>query len=939
MLLNRFLLVILLTVCGLGITYAGDFTDGEQRITLDGIWKFKTDQLDQGLDQKWYQSSYNDAYWEDIKVPGSWELLNQYAEYFGKAWYRTSFESPEIQKGKHVFLEFGAVSMSYRVFLNGQEIASVEAGNYVERFEVSSLLKKGKKNKLAVLIDNTIVFGAYTNWGGIRRPVVLSIVDPVFVQRQEIISTPDLAKGTALVNVKVFLQNVSDSVQSVSIMSAINFKGTIVKTTAPSVVKLPPGTVVESLISYKLNRSQTKLWDFDHPNLYQSTLTVIKKDGFKNGYSDRFGIRKIELVGYQFKLNGKSVRLAGYNWVADDRTSGNMLPEWRYKQDIDLMKMAGANMARLSHRPLPEDVMDYLDEKGILSISEFNNWSPYLTAEAEQPKIFAKKLIEQQFNHPSVIGWSVGNEMGNLVTHPKVNEYVSGIIKYIKTSLDPSRFVLYVSNTADYQNNDAAQYCDFIMINKYTEGEGFEKAVDKLKKRYPDKPVFMSEYGAYKTNLLYGTPNNTSWNSMLVDKVTAKENLFGYSVWTFNDYRSLYKAPNLETATPMHQNRQWGVIDVYRNKKRAYHQVRRFYAPVKNLKAELSFKDNKATASVSILPRAKADIPSFELKDYSLLWELRSKDEKTAGGGIISLPEILPGSGELNKTFEWEKNSNAAFLKIALLSPTGYNVLDTVIHLVPPPAPVIKEILKAPGEIRVVFDKNDFTDEYFLRYKQGGQQKESYSTIDHYIDIEGVRPGVPLELTLVARNTAGKSNSKVVSVSTENGYQKLPPVIWQVQPDDGKVHIGLGYTYSDFYYTVRYGTDLNDKSSWKSISCRVFGMFHLEGLKNGTKYYIQVAVAPQGLGQKELSVWSEVITTTPSLNASTGTPELKGVITEGESAVFVCKPATNGSFYKIRYLLNGQQKELEVNRSDFDYVTIAIPKNAKISDARLELVR
>lgn len=935
----RFLFVLLLALCGFNRSYAGNFTDGEQRIVLDGDWKFRTDVLDQGVDQKWYDNKYNDAYWEDMKVPGSWELLNQYAEYFGKAWYRKTFESPEIAKGKHVFLEFGAVSMSYRVFLNGQEIASIEAGNYLERFDISPLLKKGQKNTLAVWIDNTLIFGAYTNWGGIRRPVVLSIVDPVFVQRQEIISVPDLGKGTASVNVKVFLNNVSDAVQNVSLFSAINYNGTTLKTSAPVLVKLAPHSVVAHSLSFQLSKSQTRLWDFDHPHLYHSVSTVNKKNGFKNGYSDRFGIRKIELDGYKFKLNGKSVRLAGYNWVADDRTSGNTLPEWRYKQDIDRMKMAGANMARLSHRPLPEDVMDYLDEKGILSVSEFNNWSPYLNADAEQPRTFAKKLVEQQFNHPSVIGWSVGNEMGNLKTHPKVNEYVSDIIKYIKTELDPGRFVLYVSNTADFQDNDAAKYGDFIMINKYVEGAGFEKAVDELKKRYPGKAVFMSEYGAYKTNLLYTTPNQTSWNSMLVDKVTGKDNLFGFAVWTFNDYRSLYKSPNLETATPMHQNRQWGIVDAYRNKKRAYYQLRKFYAPVKHMQVDLSYKDAKGIATVAIVPRAKTAIPSFGLKDYSLIWELRTTGAKTAGGGILPLPAIAPGSEVLNRTFQWKADDKAAFLKIALLSPTGYNVVDTVIHLLPPPVPVIKAVLKTADAIRVVFDKNEFTNEYFVSYKQNGQQKESYSTIDHYLDISGFKAGVPLELRLVALNGAGKSSSQAVAVTTANGYQKLPPVIWQVQPDDGRVHIGLGYTYSDLFYTLRYGNDPDDKSSWKSISSRAMGMFHLEGLKNGTKYYVQVAAAPQFAGSNELSVWSEVLEVTPSKQVSTGKPELKGIITQGEFAVFVCKPAADGSFYKIRYLLNGKQKELSVNRSDFDYVSIGIPKNAKISDARLELVR
>ena len=196
------------------------------------------------------------------------------------------------------------------------------------------------------------------------------------------------------------------------------------------------------------------------------------------------------------------------------------------------MKQAGANMARLSHRPLPEDVMDYLDEVGFLTVSEFNNWQPYYNPRAEEPREFARKLIWQQYNHPSVIGWSVGNEMGNWKEHVETNAYVDAIIKYVKQELDSTRFVLYVSNTADWQDNDAARYCDFIMINKYG---NYEKGLRSLQERYPDKPVFVSEYGGYGINVIYDTPNNSSCSSMMVDCALGMEHVFGFSIWTFTD--------------------------------------------------------------------------------------------------------------------------------------------------------------------------------------------------------------------------------------------------------------------------------------------------------------------------------------------------------------------------------------------------------------------
>ena len=506
-------------ICLVAISsHAGRSTYGETRISLNGFWQFKTDPLLKGQNEKWFSSGFDDKGWDKMEVPGSWELMNETANYIGKAWYRTTFKTPDHITSKHLFLEFEAVSMSYKVFLNGKPIGEQLVGNYCEKYDVTGLLNKTGENYLAVEVDNRRTWGAYTNWGGIRRPVTLCLVEPVYIQRQEIISTPDLVKRTSEVNIKVFIRNISDREQSVSCLPSIVFDGKAVTKAAPRIVKVPANSTETTSFMIKLDKKQTKLWHFDFPSLYTSDVTLMDGDKKLNTLADRFGIRKIELDGYQFKLNGEPVRLAGFNWVADDRTTGNTLPAWRYKEDIDRMKSLGANMARLSHRPLTEEVMDYLDEKGILVVSEFNNWANLINPESPEPKEFATKLIHQQYNHPCVVGWSVGNEMGDQKTNVQVNAYVESIIRYIKQNLDTTRFVLYVSNSADWQENDAAKYCDFIMINKYDFGMGYEKAIDALKTRYPGKPVFMSEYGSHTASLIYDTPNNTKYPILIADK-------------------------------------------------------------------------------------------------------------------------------------------------------------------------------------------------------------------------------------------------------------------------------------------------------------------------------------------------------------------------------------------------------------------------------------
>src|SRR5690606_11419068 len=132
--------------------------------------------------------------------------------------------------------------------------------------------------------------------------------------------------------------------------------------------------------------------------------------------------------GEQLILNGEMIRPVGFNLVADDRTTGSTLPAWRFKEDVDIMKSAGANMARLSHQPLPKEFLDYLDEKGVMVFEEVALWGKDAMVGPNHaiPKEWLSRMIRVKYNHPSVIGWSVGNEIGRLDDNPMVMEYVEG---------------------------------------------------------------------------------------------------------------------------------------------------------------------------------------------------------------------------------------------------------------------------------------------------------------------------------------------------------------------------------------------------------------------------------------------------------------------------------------------------------------------------------
>lgn len=535
-----------------------------------------------------------------------------------------------------------------------------------------------------------------------------------------------------------------------------------------------------------------------------------------------------------------------------------------------------------------------------------------------EPREFATKLIHQQYNHANVVGWSVGNEMGDKATQPDVNVYVESIIKYIKQNLDTTRLVAYVSNTADYQADDAAKYGDMIWINKYW---NYEKGMDKLAQTYPDKAIFVTEYGGYgveQGNLIYDTPNNTVYKNFVVGTYGAREYVSGYSMWTYNDYRSRYQSPNPATATPLHQNRQWGVVDDYRNKKRAYDQMKDFYAPVRAMSVKNILSTSQVTTDITIEPRGKIDVPAFTLTGYKLVWEVKSKDGSVKEGSFINLPAIKPGDKALNYKAVWKNSADVAFVKINMISPLGYSVKDTIIHLAKPAAPKVTAVIRASKAVRVVFEKNEFCKEYALKYTLNGKTQTTPSTIDHYIDLKLTTNNVPYSISVVGITDAGEGEASApVTAVAENGYKTLPPVVWGIVPTASGFNVGIGWYFSDTFYEVRYTTTPSDETSWKVLPGIVFGAFKVTGLEAGKKYYVQVRNATQfGANRSE---WSEMLEVTPGIEALTGKAKVNGLLKSGNETIVSVTPARNASSYRISYEVKGKRTQENVNRSEFDY--------------------
>lgn len=820
----------------------------EIKISLNGLWNFKADYYNNGEDQSWFGTGFNDSGWDKLPVPGNWDLRNEYADFLGKGWYRTTFETPLGIDGKVVRLNFEAVGINYKVWLNGEQIANVTGGYFSNDINISNKLKHGVKNCLVVCADNTFRSGAYWSWGGIRRPVTLIINHPVFVKSTQITAIPDLNKGTAIVSLNVSVSNESYVKGNISLVYELSFAGTVIKK-GNSTLSLSGETNQKTSLEFALTKNEVKLWHFDFPNLYDLKVQLKHGTNLYHEVNERFGIRRVEIVKDQFLLNGESIRGMGLNWVADDRLTGNTLLAELYKRDIDNMKSLGVTIARISHLPLPKEVYDYFDEKGILVIAEIPVWGITKLADPENTisKSWIKQLVKGNFNHPSIIGWCVGNEIGY---NAKVMAYVEKAIKYVKDSLDHSHLVVMVSHSANSLKEDPSQFGDFVPYNTYGD---WGKNVEKVHSNQPDKMIFISECGSS----LIGEDLNTSTGNFakMVADFRGRQYLFGASLWTYNDYRSNFRSGDLTWDSKVTQNRDWGLIDGYGNKKRAYEIIRKEFAPLRSLKVQTT----ETGIEVALQPREKLDLPAYVLREYRLVCEEFGQDFKPSGKTEIVLPVIKPGDLQFTKTFNNKKTETTVTArKISVVSPTNYVLMDTTIYYAVPEKPVIRAIFNDGAKMRVVFDHVNFATEYRLRYGEKDLNLKSVNTIDRYIEVDILTDnrtfGKIYKVQLVATNSFGESTSDIQS-ETMSGFGKLPPVIKAVKAFQNGISIGYSSEKSEYLYKVQYSTTPDFSSDTHIIQTITKGACYIPGLNPGIKYYIRMSV----YGQYELqSPWSEV---------------------------------------------------------------------------------
>lgn len=389
------------------------------------------------------KSDCNDSSWSNIRLPHDWSIEQSYSQTNtssstgflpgGIGWYRKTFNLPEEDQGKTIWIEFDGVYNNSRVYLNGVLVGSRPNGYSSFSFDLSNSLHFGSEpNVIAVRVDRTHY--ADSRWytgSGIYRNVRLVKTSKIHIPKWGVkVTTPEISSEEAKIRIETVLENRSEKAGTVELEVVVSDSAG--KVVHSSTQKTEPDVNDRIVSSVSIKKPQ--LWDIESPNLYVAQISVKHRGKVVDNLKINFGIRTINFdANNGFSLNGRSVKLKGVCLHHEAGLAGAAVPKELWRSRMKKLQSMGCNAVRLSHNPHAPELLDVCDELGMLVIAEaFDEWTrpkkkslahlgdnaaPEQAARSytEHFNNWAerdlKDMINRDYNHPSILMWSIGNEI------------------------------------------------------------------------------------------------------------------------------------------------------------------------------------------------------------------------------------------------------------------------------------------------------------------------------------------------------------------------------------------------------------------------------------------------------------------------------------------------------------------------------------------------
>ena len=464
-------------------------TDG-LKLSLSGTWDFRWYETVDSRAKDFYTLTYDASEWDTMPVPGMWEL-NGYGhpvyKNVGWAWsghyqnnppfpadwhnyagqYRRTFTIDEKWAGKDVFLHIGSATSNVRVWVNGKEVGYSEDSKLEARFDITRYVKPGE-NLIALEIfrwcDGTYLEDQdFWRLTGIARDVYVYSREK---NRIEDVKVNASASGEAVVKIEV-----SRPVTFVDVELFDSFGNKVAVENESKSAKVERSDRGNSLLTYSFTVPQVKQWSAETPYLYTLRLTAFDKKGKTERTNIEIGFRDVCIEGVNLKVNGQPVLIKGVNRHEMNPYKGYVVTEEDMIRDIQIMKQLNINAVRTCHYPNDPLWYSLCDRYGLYVMDEANVESHGMgygkESLANDPSFeFAhvdrvSRMVQRDYNHPSIIMWSLGNEAG----------YGPNFVKSYEAAktIDPLRPVHYErAEGAPHTDVISIMYSDYAWCEKYS---------------------------------------------------------------------------------------------------------------------------------------------------------------------------------------------------------------------------------------------------------------------------------------------------------------------------------------------------------------------------------------------------------------------------------------------------------------------------------------
>jgi beta-galactosidase len=400
-----------------------------------------------GSDFPFVQNNFNDNGWEQINLPHDWAIKGPFYEggnatvgggmgrlpSHGVAWYRRKLDIAAADSAKRIYLDMDG-AMSYAlVWLNGNLVGGWPYGYNSFRLDLTPYIKPGGDNQLAIRVDNPNHSARWYPGGGIYRSVWLTKVGLVHVaQWGTFIRSKAVSAASAIIDLAVHIENKSNADQSIEVVTAVYALDDQLNRTKKQVTSFPRlvSTVqagkkiqVENAVTIK----DPLLWGAppaQKPHLYVAVTRLYAHGKLIDEYETRFGIRSLKFDPVTgLWVNGELVRFQGVNQHHDLGALGAAFNTRAAERQLEILRELGCNAIRLAHNPPAPELLDLTDRMGFLVIDEiFDSWERKKTPldfhlifpDWHEPD--TRAFIRRDRNHPSIIAWSFGNEVGEQYT-------------------------------------------------------------------------------------------------------------------------------------------------------------------------------------------------------------------------------------------------------------------------------------------------------------------------------------------------------------------------------------------------------------------------------------------------------------------------------------------------------------------------------------------